>query len=252
MSSESCVLLEKVGGVATITLDRPDKLNALSTQMRLEFGAHLQNVAADPDIRIVVLQGEGRAFCVGADTSDLPTNALAWRDRILMAQQHHISLIKMSKIVIASVQGAAAGGGASLALAADILVMADDATLRFPFVKLGLIPDGGCSFLLQSKLGVPAALDLMLTAGALDAQEARRMGLTRRVVPASDLKSVTQSLVDSLLALPHEALLLTKSVSRQTWTQSMEAAMGHEADAFALATTMPGHLAALAAARARR
>ncbi|WP_428852575.1 enoyl-CoA hydratase/isomerase family protein [Imbroritus primus] len=251
MSHAPTVLLEKADGIAVLTLNRPDKLNAMSAAMRAEFGAHLQAIAADPEIRIVLLQGLGRAFCVGADTSDLPTTPLGWRDRILTAQLHHIALIKMSKIVIASVQGVAAGGGASLALAADILVMADDATLRFPFVRLGLIPDGGCSYLLQSKLGVPAALDLMLTGGTMDAEEARRMGLTRRVVPAARLQETTRALADELLALPQEALLLTKSVSRQTWTNTMEAALGHEADAFALATVMPGHQRALAAAQAR-
>ncbi|MBF6990805.1 enoyl-CoA hydratase/isomerase family protein [Cupriavidus sp. IK-TO18] len=249
MSSEPTVLLEKENGVAVLTLNRPDKLNAMSGAMRAELGIHLQSIATDPAIRIVLLQGLGRSFCGGADTDDFPETPLAWRDRILTAQLHHIALIKMSKIVIASVQGAAAGGGASLAMAADILIMADDATLRFPFVRLGLIPDGGCSFLLQSKLGVPAALDLMLTAGTMDAEEARRLGLTRRVVPRASLEEASRTLVAELLALPHESLMLTKSVSRQTWTQTMEAALGHEADAFALATAMPGHQRALAARR---
>lgn len=246
------VLLEKADGLAILTLNRPQKLNAMSTAMRAEFGELLQTIATDPDIHVVLLQGLGPSFCAGADTSDFPTTPLAWRDRILTAQRHHIELIKMNKIVIASVQGVAAGGGASLALAADILIMADDATLRFPFVRLGLIPDGGCSYLLQSKLGVPAALDLMLTGGTIDAEEARRVGLTRRIVTSSKLEETSRALAEELLTLPHEALLLTKSVSRQTWTNTMEAALGHEADAFALATTMPGHQRALAAIQARR
>jgi len=251
MSSEPTVLLERENGIATLTLNRPDKLNALSGAMRAEFGRHLESIAADPEIRIVVLQGAGRAFCVGADTSDLPDTPMAWRDRILTAQRHHIALIKMSKVVIASVQGAAAGGGASLALAADILVMADDARLSFPFVRIGLIPDGGCSYLLQSKIGVPAALDLMLTGGTLAAEEAQRLGLTRRVVPRAALDETSRALATELVNLPHEALMLTKSVCRQTWTDTMEAALGHEADAFALATAMPGHKQAIAAAQAR-
>lgn len=249
MTNESTVLLDRQGSVAVLTLNRPEKLNAMSAEMRQELGKHLQTIANDPDIRIVILEGRGRAFCVGADTSDLPTTPLAWRDRILMAQMHHLAIIKMSKIVIACVQGVAAGGGASLALAADILVMAEDATLRFPFVKLGLIPDGGCSFLLQSKLGVATALDLTLTGGILTADEARVHGLTRRLVPQEQLQAAVQELASELLGLPHEALLLTKSVSRQTWTAPMEAAMSHEVDAFALATTMPGHRAALASVR---
>ena len=252
MTTESTVLLDRKESVAVLTLNRPDKLNAMSAHMRHEFGAHLQTIADDPSIRVVILEGRGRAFCVGADTSDLPTTPLAWRDRILMAQTHHLAMLKMSKIVVACVQGAAAGGGASLALAAVILVMAEDATLRFPFVKLGLIPDGGCSFLLQSKLGVPAALDLMLTGGTLTAAEARTQGLTRRLVPQEGLRTAAEQLAAELLSIPHEALLLTKSVCRQTWTGAMEAATSHEADAFALATTMPGHQEALATVRARQ
>src|SRR5437868_6771721 len=103
MSSPPTVLLEKADGIAVLTLNRPEKLNAMSAAMRAEFGAHLQAIATDPDIHIVSLQGLGRAFCVGADTGGLPTTPLGWRDRILTAQLHHIALIKMSKIVIASV-----------------------------------------------------------------------------------------------------------------------------------------------------
>ncbi len=238
MNSEATVLLEKANGVAILTLNRPDKLNALSASMRAEFGRQLQSIATDPEVRVVLLQGAGRAFCVGADVNDMPDTPDAWRDRILLAQSHHAALIKMNKIVIASVQGIAAGGGASLALAADILVMADDARLTFPFVRIGLIPDGGCSYLLQSKIGVPAALDLMLTGGTLHADEAQRLGLTRRVVPASTLEEASRTLATELSQLPRAALMLTKSVSRQTWTNTMEAALGHEADAFALATVM--------------
>lgn len=246
------VLLEKQDALATLTLNRPEKLNAMSGEMRQQFGAHLDDIAADPNIRIVLLKSTGRAFCVGADTSAMPESPLAWRDRILVAQAHHAALAKMNKIVIAAVQGIAGGGGASLALAADVLVMAEDASLRFPFVRLGLIPDGGCSFLLQSKLGVPLALDLMLTGGTLDAQEAQRHGLTRRVVAPDALEDNSLALVQDLLALPADALMLTKSLSRQTWTSTMEAAFAHEADAFALASALPGHQQARAALLARR
>lgn len=248
----SLVLCEKQDGVAVLTLNRPDKLNAMSGVMRAQFGRHLQSIEADPEIRIVLLKGNGRAFCVGADTNAMPENALSWRERIHLAQQHHTALVKMDKIVIAAVQGIAAGGGASLALAADILIMADDASLRFPFVRLGLIPDGGCSFLLQSKLGAPLAHDLMLTGGVLGADEAQRYGLTRRVVPAAGLEAASQALIEELSALPAEALMLTKAVSRQTWTVGMDAALMHEADAFALASTLPGHQQARTDLLARR
>ncbi|HWL28982.1 MAG TPA: enoyl-CoA hydratase/isomerase family protein [Burkholderiaceae bacterium] len=249
---DALVLLEKSNGLAVLTLNRPDKLNAMSAKMREAFETHLRDVERDPDIHVVLVQAEGRSFCAGADTSDLPDSPLAWRKRVMTAQAHHTTLAKMDKIVIAAVQGAVAGGGVSLALAADILVMADDAVLHFPFVRLGLIPDGGCSFLLQSKLGVAVALDLMLTAGKMDAEEARQRGLTRRVVPAASLNDASRQLVRDLLSLPHEALMLTKAVSRRTWTSAMDASLSHEAEAFALASTLPGHQKALASIRAKQ
>lgn len=246
------ILLEKSDGLAIMTLNRPDKLNAMSSQMRKAFESHLTDIENDPDIHVVLIQAKGRAFCVGADTSELPDSPLAWRKRVMTAQAHHAALARMDKIVVAAVQGAVAGGGVSLALAADILIMADDATLHFPFVKLGLIPDGGCSFLLQTKLGVAAALDLMLTAGKMGAEEARQRGLTRRVVPSATLDEASQQLARELLALPPEALALTKTVSRQTWAAAMDASLSHEADAFALASTLPGHQQARSSLRAKR
>lgn len=241
----SMVLLEKKKGLAVLTLNRPEKLNAMSSQMRRDFGACLDEIEQDPDIHVVLLRGAGRSFCVGADTGDLPSSAMAWRKRVGTAQDHHTRLLKLDKIVVAAAQGAIAGGGVSLALSADILILTTDATLHFPFVRLGLIPDGGCSFLLQNKIGVPLALDLMLTAGKLDATEALQRGLTRHVVERSILDTYSRDIATKLLELPHEALVLTKAVSRQTWTGSMDASLAHELDAFALASQLPGHKQAL-------
>ncbi|MGD9944092.1 MAG: enoyl-CoA hydratase/isomerase family protein [Burkholderiaceae bacterium] len=252
MSSHEPALLEKTGGVATLTLNRPDKLNAMGSTMRAAIDRHLQAVTADAGIRVLLIRAKGRAFCAGADMDDLPGDPLIWRERILLAQRHHRMLATMNAIVVAAVQGKAVGGGASMALAADILLMADDASLSFPFVRIGLVPDGGASMLLQAKLGTAAALDLLLTGGAIGADEASRRGLSRRVVPAAELGAHAQALADELLRLPAEALLLTKSLARQTWTPPMQAALAHEADAFALATALPGYATALAKMLAQR
>src|SRR6218665_3747511 len=130
----------------------------------------------------------------------------------------------MTRVVIAAVQGAAAGGGAALALAADILLMADDACLRFPFVRLGLIPDGGTAFLLQAKAGTAMALDLLLSGGVMAAAEAFACGLTRRVVPPDRLAPQARALAEELARLPAQSLLLTKSLMRQTWAARMPGA----------------------------
>ncbi len=240
-----CTLIKKAGGLATITLNRPAKANALSAEMRASLQARLKDVAEDDAIDVVLIQAEGPSFCGGLDLSDLPDDPTHWRGRVLAAQQNHLAVLRMPKVVIASVQGAVVGGGASLALSADILVMADDAHFAFPFVHLGIVPDGGSSYFLQAKLGVPLATDLLLTGGKLSAPEALRLGLTRRVVGAGELKASSQALAEELARVPREARMLTKSLAQQFWAGGLEAVLSREADAFAYATTTPGHHAAL-------
>ncbi|MCW5261222.1 enoyl-CoA hydratase/isomerase family protein [Verminephrobacter eiseniae] len=249
MSSDDSLRLQIDGPIATLTLNRPDKLNAMGAQTRALFGAHLQRVADDAGVRVLLLNAEGRAFCAGADLGSLPTTALDWRERVIAAQRQHQLMATMNPVVIAAVQGAAAGGGAALALAADILLMADDACLRFPFVRLGLIPDGGMAFLLQAKAGTAMALDLLLSGGVMAAAEAFACGLTRRVVPPDRLAPQARALAEELARLPAQSLLLTKSLMRQTWAARMPGALAHEADAFALVTALPGHAQAMARMR---
>ncbi|CAP41546.1 MULTISPECIES: enoyl-CoA hydratase/isomerase family protein [Alcaligenaceae] len=243
------VLLGKEEGLATITLSRPEKRNALSTEMRLRFGACIADVSNDPEVKVVLIQGEGEAFCAGADLDKAPDSPLAWRDRILLAQKHHIAIARMQKPVVAAVQGMAVGGGASIALAADILVMAEDAKLVFPFVRLGLVPDGGLSYLLQAKLTAAVSIDLLLAGGTLTAAQALRLGLTRRVVANQELGSAGLELARELRRLPWEAAMLTKSLCAQHWAAGLERVLSHEADAFALASSTEGHARALAAMR---
>lgn len=124
-------------------------------------------------------------------------------------------------------------------------VLNDRAHLSFPFVRLGIVPDGGSSYFLQAKLGVAIAQDLLLTAGKLDAAEAGRLGLTRRIVPAGELRASAHALAEELARLPREARMLTKSLCRQFWARGLEAYLAHEADAFAFAASTPGHRKAL-------
>lgn len=244
------VRLERSEGLGVITLSRPQKLNALSPHMRASLGECLNQVAQDASIKLVLLRSEGSDFCTGADLVGAPTDPLAWRERVRMAQAHHLAIVRMNKPVIAAVQGRAIGGGASLALAADVLIMADDAQLVFPFVRLGVVPDGGASALLQAKASPAIAIDLLLTAGTLTAPEAQRIGLTRRVVPAQDLQDNCLSLARDMLKLPWEALMLTKALCAQHWASGLEPVLAHESEAFALATSTEGHQRAMAAMQA--
>ena len=136
-------------------------------------------------------------------------------------------------------------------MAADILVMDENASLGFPFVKLGVVPDGGASFLLQAKASPAIALDVLLSGGVIQAKEARALGLTRRVVAAGELEKHVMKIAEELASLPAEALQLTKSLCAQAWAAHLSGALRHEADAFGLATASEGHRTALAAAKAR-
>lgn len=249
--SEQDVLLEVAGGLATITLNRPDKANALSFAVRTALDQRLREAARNTDVRVVLIVGAGDVFCGGIDLNDLPDDPLVWRERVLGAQSNHLAVVRMPKVVIAAVQGPVVGGGASLALSADILVMADNAYLAFPFVRLGLVPDGGSSYFLQAKLGVAVAHDLLLTGEKLPASQAAQLGLTRRIVPVAELRTAAQKLAEELLRLPQESLMLTKALCRQYWGAQLDSALAHEADAFGLATVTEGHLQAKAKLRRR-
>jgi enoyl-CoA hydratase/carnithine racemase len=247
--SENSVLLEQSEYIAIITLNRPDRLNAMSSEMRVQLGACLD--ALDDAVKVLVLRGSGSSFCAGADLSDTPDTPMGWRDRVITAQSQHHAILRKKQIIIAAVQGSALGGGASLALAADIMIMSEDAKLGFPFVKLGVVPDGGAGFLLQMKAGPAIALDLFLSAGTLTADEARRVGLTRRVVAKTDLEAASLALAEEIARFPAEVLMLTKSLCAQSWASGISGSFLHEVDAFGLAATSDSHKAALALAKSK-
>lgn len=238
---------EQRGGLAIISMNRPDKSNALSRAMRASLQRHLDRANADASVHCVLLRAEGDRFCSGLDLTDLPDSAEEWRSRVIAAQRNHTSIVRSTKTVIAAVQGAVVGGGASLALSADILIMAQDAFLSFPFVRLGIVADGGSSYFLQAKLGVPLATDLLLSAGRIDAASAKQHGLTLRVVPPSELMSAALALATELQALPHESLAFTKQLCQQHWIGGLDDALAREVELFVQSTDTLGHRAAMAA-----
>lgn len=239
------------GELAILTLNRPAKLNALTGDMRRQLGAYLDTINAHHEVRVILIRANGRAFCAGADLVDTPSSPLGWRQRVRIAQEQNLKLLSTDKIVVAAVQGVASGGGASIALCADVLIMSEDAHLVFPFVKLGLVPDGGASFLLIAKAGPGVSSDILLTGGSINADEAKTWGLTRRVVALDKLEAESQAVCDALLSLPPEGLMLTKNLNRQSWANQLKHAFDHEVDAFALASGTDGHRKALEAMRAR-
>lgn len=179
------VRLEIHEHVAVLTLDRPDKLNALTSEMTARLAGHVGAVNENPDVRAVVLTGTGRAFCAGSDISELDSYATPWE--FGLRQDYGDLLRTLRKPVIAAVNGHALGGGLELALACDIRIAAETATFAAPEIKLGWIGGSGQSALLAHSVGPSNAALMLLTGDPVDAATALRWGLVSEVVNADTL-----------------------------------------------------------------
>lgn len=199
--SES-VVIATVGGIRTITVNRPDKLNALDQDTLLALDEAFAQAATDGDVRVVVLTGAGpKAFVAGADISQMTgLPALAGRDFGLVGQRLMRRIERMPKPVIAMVNGYALGGGLELAMACHLRIAADTAKVGQPEINLGLIPGFGGTQRLLRLTGRAAALELCLLGEPIDAQRAHQLGLVNRVVPAAELENTTRQLAERLAA----------------------------------------------------
>jgi enoyl-CoA hydratase len=195
MSSDS-IILERRDSVAIVTLNRPEKLNALSRETITELGAAFKSFENDVELRAVILTGAGdRAFSAGTDLSELvhvPTDEA--RDVADRGQQLCNQIEQLRVPVIAAINGIAAGGGCELALACHLRIATANARFSLPETKLGIIPGYGGTQRLTRELGRARALELILTAGSINAEEALRFGLVNRVVPASELLATAEEL----------------------------------------------------------
>jgi enoyl-CoA hydratase/carnithine racemase len=190
------------GHVATVTLNRPEALNAISGQMANELGGALLQAAAQPDAWVVVLAAAGdRAFCVGADLKERSRlDDTGWmRNRILMRAMFD-SLRALPQPTIASVFGHALGGGFELALSCDLIVAAGDAVFGLPEVRVGIVPGGGATQLLTRRLGPARAKDLIFTSRRISGQEAYDLGIVARVVERGALSSATMEMAEEICA----------------------------------------------------
>lgn len=234
------LLLAKQGGVATITLNRPERLNALADQTTFELCAAAEDAIKDPAVRILVITGAGEAFCAGGDYKDSfeagsDKTALEWRHRIRTGPNRLVSLLSgAEKPVVAAVNGVAVGGGATIALACDIRIASEKARFGLVFSKIGITPEFGSSYLLPRIVGLGKALDLLFMADLIDADEAQRIGLVTKVVPHASLMEATGQIVEKLLAKPPAALGLIKTMVYRSLSMDMLAAL--EIEALALGT----------------
>ncbi|HEX8170355.1 MAG TPA: enoyl-CoA hydratase-related protein [Thermoanaerobaculia bacterium] len=197
--------------IATITLNRPDKLNAFSGTMREDLFEALQSAEADEAVRVVVITGAGRAFCAGGDVDYMSGlqrrgDEEAFRKLLDAGRDIIVQIASMAKPVIAAVNGVAAGAGCNLALACDYRIASDAAKLGETFVRIGLHPDWGGTWLLPRLVGRSRALELLMTGRIVDAHEALAIGMVDRVVPAADLSRETELFANALAGAPPIAL----------------------------------------------
>ncbi len=220
------VLTELREGVGTLTLNRPDKLNAFAGRMRQEIAAAVRELANDTEVRVLVVTGAGRAFCAGADIGYMK-ELTAKRDTdgfrgLVEAGREVVTVIRETpKPVIASVNGPAAGGGANLALSCDIRIASDRATIGQTFNRIGLHPDWGGTYFLPRLVGPARALELIFGADMIQAEEAERLGLFNRVVPHDSLAKETWALASRLATKPPKALALAKQAIYQSGDRSL-------------------------------
>ncbi len=222
----SLILTRLDDHIGTITLNRPDKLNAFFGEMREDLLRALQSLESDDACRVVVITGAGRAFCAGGDVeymAGLQKNGdVESLQKLLDAGKAVVVQIAgMSKPVIAAINGIAAGAGCNLALACDYRLASDQAKVSESFVKIGLHPDWGGTWLLPRLVGSGRAFELMATGRMVDPQEALAIGLVDRVVSSTDLEVETQNLARSIAAGPPIAIAAIKAVLRQSETNDL-------------------------------
>jgi len=210
------VLLEgKQDGIATLVMNRPDRMNALNNELGVAIDQALGRIAADPDVRVVVITGAGRAFCAGGDLALLGKGREAGATKELepllrAGMQMVLKMRTMPQPVIAAVNGAAAGAGMNVALAADIRIASEEATFGQNFAKVGLFPDFGGTYLLPQLVGPAKAAELFYTGDMIDAKTALALGIVNHVVPAAQLESEVKKLAQKIAQGPYLAIRAVK------------------------------------------
>ena len=231
------IQIERRGKVALITLNRPGSLNALTVEMRAPLLQAFRSAASDDGVGAIVITGEGRGFSSGGDITfmqEVMGRGGRWEDfRALVDSGHDLllALEKIDKPVIAAVNGAAAGGGMSLALAADIRWASEKAKFAQSFVRIALHPDWGSLYALPRLVGTSRALELMWTGDLIDATEALRLGIVSRVLAPEKLLEETVSFADRLAHGPSRALAEIKRSVRGALGYTLEQALRREIEA---------------------
>ena len=250
--------LDPATGVATITLNRPDRLNALTFDVYAELRDTFAALEDEPQVRAIVLTGAGRAFCSGGDVEEI-IGALFARDRAGLVQFTTMTcelirnIRRLSRPVIAALNGTVAGAGAVIAAACDLRIAAESAKIAFLFVRVGLSgADMGASWLLPRLVGLGRATELLMTGDFIDAKRAYEIGLYQRVVTQEQVLPEAMALAEKLARGPAPALAVTKRALDLESTLDLERALRFEADAQAELMEHPNFREAYEAFRAKR
>ena len=243
--------LEVADAIATITLDRPEALNALTVPVKVGLLDALRTIARDRSIRAVILTGAGRAFCAGQDLAEREEPDAAPLDVEL--RERYVPIVRamaaLDRPIVAAVNGVAAGAGMSLALACDLRIAAESARFVLAFGRIGLVPDSGASWWLPRIVGAGHAAELALLGGSVDAARALRIGLVTRVVPDAELGAAAREVAMTLAAGAPRAIAATRRLLAEAWTTDLEAAFAAETEAQGILGRSPDHAEGLAAFR---
>jgi len=245
MNSPNSFLYEQRDGIGTITLNRPERLNAITFEVYHELTDFLAKLRDEKDARVVIITGAGRAFCSGGDVRDI-IGELQGRDSegLLEFTRLTCDLIRnmraLPQPIIASLNGTTAGAGACIALASDIRIAAEEAKIAFIFVKVGLAgTDMGATYLLPRVVGLAKATELLMTGDFVEANEAEKIGLYNLVVPRAELERTTREFAEKLASGPALGIAKTKEMLNRELHMSFESALEAEAVAQALCMQTP-------------
>ncbi|MBA3439926.1 MAG: enoyl-CoA hydratase/isomerase family protein [Pyrinomonadaceae bacterium] len=229
------ILVERRGLVALITINRPEKRNALNIQTREEGAAALEELREDDSVRVVVFTGAGeRAFVAGADIGEFAGRTAITQRDVMLGRSIFTAIDTFPKPVIAMVNGYCLGGGCELALACDLRIASDTAVFGQPEINLGIIPGGGGTQRLTRLIGEGKAMEMILTGDSVDAQTALALGLVNMVVPFAELEAKTMELANRIAEKSPVALRLAKEAVKTASRSNLDEGLRREVDLFAL------------------
>lgn len=212
-------------GLATIQLNRPESYNSFNREMALELQATLDKCAADKNVRAVVLTGEGKAFCAGQDLKEVTTPEINPGFKVLLEEHYKPIILKirnLEKPVIAAVNGVAAGAGANIALACDIVLATEKAKFIQAFSAIGLIPDSAGTYFLPKLIGYQKAMAIAMLGDKITATEAEKMGMIYKAIPAESFQEEVANIANRLAQMPTKGLWLTKKAFNAGINNSLE------------------------------